>query len=1303
MLELKKEFGYDVAKNAFLKGALNPKFINDYRHSLELDSEGVPTFSSFIAIPYVQEVFIGKNTLIQSLNRGRAEVEDTIENYELLLEEAFNFNTKSQYKDSFVANIEYTSNNKLQLRISIKTEDNYKKFQSEYRQNQINKKLAAIFKPLGVTVGHLSKVEVNAGRIGVTDFTIADRIAQDFTSMIRVANNKEGAQAVSEEFAHLIIGVMDDNPFIKRSLNIIKNTPELMKRILGDDYESVVAIYNENMDLVAEEALGHILKNHLTNKISTEEVLFDRTINNIQQQFKSYKEKDIENALQEVNQLMAGIAKNVYDNSLPITREKIASKKRQVQLNALSDRITRNLDVLKKAKEVEIKRFRISSNEKMKNFAEDAVSLLNAPGSTEVETVITMHKYAQNALEEMRNYESALTRLSQMPLKEAFGVLRGVKNFIASYGNFINQVNDALIEDKEDEDSLVNQISPEMRMLQDVIKDLQQLSMQLTTIYVKKAYKAFTEFVKPYLGENVILKMQNAKGIEITVEELLNQADKDISFFDRWLDSMGDSADPLLQLFDQIVKQTKDQARLKTIDAVRESIKLRQEAEEAGITDFEWMFEKDAEGNKSGDYIHELHLAEFYRQYKEMVKNLDEKYGKNAKGEQATQKIAERTAWLKENATSTFGPPYPNNLSGKWTNPDYINLSDKQKEILKKFGEIKSKLDAVLPDSKITPFKAIQIRKNLSQRIIDSGASPSTIFSNLKEYYANAYLDRIDDDQLFGSSYKGGMRDFEGHEYMTLPILYLNRLENPNDISTDVFSSLMQYAYMAYNYEAMESVIDALETGRDIVKNTRKTLKTRGNLPVIEKIKTSVGNVTGHVFEDKTNIEQKLDDFFESQIYGKYFKDSGTWDVFGKQFNKNKIVSRLLSASALAQLGFNFLADTANVLTGSCMQHIEAAAGEYFTPKELLAADTEYTVKLLPEFLSELGARFKQSKLALFDELINFKGNYKDNLSKIQKKNILQRLFGENIAFIGQEGGDHWLYNRTAIAMAKRQKVIVPGEGELSLWDALEIIEVNGLKKMVLPEGTTDMEGKSFRITQWSRQVLHVNQSLFGIYNEEDSNAANRTILGKMLQQYRKWVKPQFNKRFQGAQQNLTSGKIEEGYYRTVLRICNELIRGHVQVTTMWNTLEDHEKRNVRRALFEIVQFFAIWALANWVEWPDDKKRPWAIKMAEYSAKRLSHELAGLTPSLHMVREMMKNVKNPLPITSEIINTTNLIGSLITPADYVDELQSGPYKGMSTLEKNILKSPIKVIRQYRQVDKFIDDIDTSIQYYARPY
>jgi hypothetical protein len=167
--------------------------------------------------------------------------------------------------------------------------------------------------------------------------------------------------------------------------------------------------------------------------------------------------------------------------------------------------------------------------------------------------------------------------------------------------------------DAQDEDSLISTDSPQAIALKDTIEELAKMSRSLTDMYTLKAHKAFCDFLKPFLGDQVILKMNGNKGTEITVEELLNSAEKDISFFDRWLDAMGDSSDVLLQALDLVVKNTKDIARNKTIDSIREITALRQEAESKGITSFDWMFEKDSEGNLSGDYIRKVHYAEFNR------------------------------------------------------------------------------------------------------------------------------------------------------------------------------------------------------------------------------------------------------------------------------------------------------------------------------------------------------------------------------------------------------------------------------------------------------------------------------------------------------------------------------------------------------------------------------------------------------------------------------------------------------------------------------------------------------------------
>jgi hypothetical protein len=130
-----------------------------------------------------------------------------------------------------------------------------------------------------------------------------------------------------------------------------------------------------------------------------------------------------------------------------------------------------------------------------------------------------------------------------------------------------------------------------------------------------------------------------------------------------------------------------------------------------------------------------------------------------------------------------------------------------------------------------------------------------------------------------------------------------------------------------------------------------------------------------------------------------------------------------------------------------------------------------------------------------------------------------------------------------------------------------------------------------------------------------------------------------------------------------------------------------------------------VWALANFVLTGRDKDpdKLWIMKYAEYMAQRELHELGNLTPSFTMGREILKTAQSPANIISTLQSTLNLAGSLVDPRDWGNELQSGPYKGHSTLFKNIMKAPIPVIPQINQGRRLIDGIEDATQFYIRSY
>ena len=1281
---LKKQFGYTKGSDLFLR-VISPRFINDHKRTLSLDAEGIPSYESVMSNSWVKN-FLGEGAILNSLNTFTAK-DNTRDNYNLVLEEAYNFNNTSLYKNDYIATVEYTEDGKIIAKVSKRTKELEDKFIDQYGVFKLNNRLAEIFAPLGVTIENLTEAETKAGRIGHIDFSKAKDIASGFKSMIRVANNIEGAEAISEEFSHLLVALFKDETLVNRAYNAIRNNPEVLKTILKEQYEEVYEYHNGNLDLVAEEALGQILqKNLVANSIQTSnQSLFRRAINFIVSKFKYYELNTIDKAIQEANDAMSSLAKRVLTNSLEITQEDIARIQRDDTFNALSKRIERNINILKEATKVEQKRAKISGEDN--TYLKDIISKLKKYSKEDADTIQGLAHYAINALNNLSRLYYNFKDIGDLDINKKASLLRLTQQYLQSYASFIKELTSAYNEERTLGDNIFNVELSDGSTLADVLKDLNDLNGKLENEFKTHAIATFTEFIQPYI-----------EGTDLVAAEIIQDPTSDISFMDLWLDSMGTSSDVLLQVFDAAAKKARDNARSKTEATVREIQAWMQKAESLGITSFDWMFEVNSEGKKTGNYISEVNIGEYQYQYDKFIEELNKKYGKNPTGDKAKQKIAERKEWINRNAYVFFNVTSPK--PDVWRNKAFDNLTDNQKMLLTEYKKLKGKLDALIPESKRTSNLAIQIRKSRGQRIIDSATSPKTLFDNIKEDFKKDWMDAVDDDQIFGAGVKKGLTNYDGTEFMTLPLTYLSKLENPEELSTDVVGTLMSYAYMCHQYNELENIVNPLEVGRAIVKNYRKPKKTRGGNPLVEKIEIFGDVVYNQIFESEgSNIVKKLDSFMESQIYQRYIKDEG--EVLG--VNVGKAVNNVLSYSSLAMQGFNWLSNLANLVQGISMQHIETAAQQYFTFSELVSADKEYS-KMLTDFIPELGARVQNSKMALLGRFFNIKQDYDGTIKRSNKKNILERVFGTNIAFIGQNGGDHWLYYRTAIAYMKHTKIKVNGK-EMSVWDAIQIKDSglgDGIKEMYI-EDAYNLDGTKFDPHKFGRQIAHINHGLFGIYNQEDANAANRVALGRLLQHFRKWMKPLYNKRFQGKTYNLEMNATEEGYYRTLGRILLELKRGKVQLGMLSEQLTAEEKSNINRALFELAQFFYVWALANLINWPDDKDRPWALKLSEYMAHRMSHELGGLTPTLSMVTETLKTVKTPMASLSWIENITNLVGSVMDPRDYFNEIQSGPYKGLSTLEKNFIKAPLPGIAQYRQIDKFIGELDTSIMYYVRPY
>lgn len=1275
------------------------EFIKNWNPRLTLDENNEPTLRSLLQKTNISDV-IPESKVLERLNREIGYYKrgmdkpalwvNNDENYQKLLQKAISFNQTSDFRDDYVAKITKTQDTESpRIFIGVKVEkrnrlNSIDADKMAYNAN-LNSRLRDILAANGIAVGALTDLEKRMGINGVTDFDVARTAANGMIEMIRLANGIEGEKALPEEFAHFAIEAMGESPLINRLINNLSSSG-LIGEILGDEYETYDTLYKGDTVKLAKEAAGKLLAKHLLKSEPIEQKpyknLLERVISAIKSFFKTMNASQIQKAMHEADKDFGRLARDILNGRMDeeINVENINSSGLFYQTN---ERVQRDRKLLQDIMNNELKRLKIyeKRNPNSQFSANQRLLIdrleLELADNNEVEGI---YAFLDNALEELQKVSNRLEVLRNTPAtnaNERASVLRDVRNYMYSYKNIIGDIRKALVDEERYTDN---------RYGQRVRVALDNASILIGDLFVKYndvSMPLFVDFIKPFVGENIMVPFGKFKGKVIKAEDLVKMADEDISFFDRWLDSMADSSDYMLKVMDQAVKKSKEQARLRTIDVMKQLQAATIKLEKAGIKNTDWMFERDSKGNLSGNYISEINQALFKEKVREMFKSLNEKYGKNPVGEDAEKYKKERQAWFDANMEIVNGKKVPK--MSIYGNKQYQRLNAAQKEYYDTVMNIKSQLDSYLPEKYTTLTNAVKIRKDLLERVkssdgVKSGAKQ--IWEGIKDEFI-----RRTDDADFGD--RATVKDFEGNEVQTLPIYFtkMKEGESANDLSTDIVSTLTAYAAMANDFDEMNKVIDVLELGRDLLRE-RQITQTQGGKPLVEKFKAVGRKVEGKLTKEgeATRFIQRLNDFFEMQVYGRYMADEGT---FGKtNIDKGKVANFVNRVTSMNNLALNVLSGISNVATGTVMMRIESFAGEFYNEKNTITADRVYG-QSLPEYLAEIGSRVKTSKLALWDELFNVMQEYEQDVREVNfdRKSWFSRMFNTSTLFFMNNAGEHWMQNRTSLALADAYKMKAPNGKIVSLWDAMEVVPIdkNNKKagaKLQLKQGYTKADGSAFTqddIIKFSRKSAAINQRMHGIYNKADRSAVQRLAIGRMGMMFRKWIKPSLNRRFKSATYNYDLDAWTEGYYRTSGRFLLQLVRDlretQFNLAARWNELTPTEKANIGRALTETGHFLAVMAIIGLIEWSDDKDRPWLVRMAEYQARRLYSELGTMIPGKSMITEGLRIIKSPAAGINTIEDILDLI-KLLNPWNYMDELQSGRYEGHSTAYKSFFESPI---------------------------
>lgn len=1091
-----------------------------------------------------------------------------------------------------------------------------------------------------------------------------------------ITDDTYDSNILAEEWGHFVVDAVKDSPLRDRMLNSLSNE-EVLQRVLGSEYDRYNEVYKGDIDLMAKEALGKMMAQVLNNYDPTapNDRLFERYKNSILDFFSRRDIDEIDEIINKVREQVYEFTTNVFNGKYQLN---ISSRDYNKRLFNLGNDVSRDYNILKRIIQQERKRLAIygkgakatakereekrgSFDEKQKLFIDKLSNDLE--NHRELEGIYT---YLTEAIRILRQLSDKLDTVhnSQTSWKDKFSTLRSIRDYMSSYGSIMEELRQEMYKARQEGDIRFKE------KLQESLNEFSGLLAGLGSDWAEVSKDEFARFLTPFKGESISMSIRGERK-QYNIRELLDYIEKDISVVERWTDAMADSTDPILRIYDSLVKDQKSKARYNTINNEKEILMHSKKLEDAGVKNTNFMYEKTSDGKITGNFVTRYNWGDYFAALSKYAESLP-------KDMEREEKSILISRWKRAN-TDRNGNPIE-----KYYNPQYdaIQRNAAMKEYYDFMINLKRNLDYRLPARYVRFNKAPQIRRDFLERVMGKGNKFQYLWESFKDN-----LVRREDDTEFAYA----RQDFEGNQIYNLPIYYTRPLKDKNDLSTDCASTMIAYAAMANDYAAMNDVIDALETGRTILSE-RRVAQTRGNKIMREILNKVPSNLTKK--GDVANFMARLNDFMLMQVYGEQMKDEGT--VLG--VDVGKAVNMLNKLQSYGTTALSVLTGTANLAQNIVISNIEAISGQFFNKSELAKADWEYT-KLLPQYLSEIGNRIQTSKMALFAEKFNVLQDYKQHVKGVDwdRKTWFSRFFKEDTLWFTTSAGDHYTQMRTGLALAMRLKLQDKDGKPISLYDALEVQYLDEAHpeygaNLVIKKGVTDQDGKAVGndyLTSVTRKIRGINNKLYGIYNQEDKNALQSRAVGRLLMMYRNWMRPLWLKRYGVERYNYDTGTFEEGYYRTLWNFMNtlrkDLKKGELDIVKQWHNLDDAQKSNIYRGLAEIATFLSLMGIIATLKGvpDDDDKDNWLTEYVTYSIVRLKADLGSLMPGPTMLDEGLRLFDNPFAAVRVLKNSRQLL-NLFDPDVWTTEIDQGIYKGYTQAEK-IMLQPVPFIRQFQNL------------------
>lgn len=519
-----------------------------------------------------------------------------------------------------------------------------------------------------------------------------------------------------------------------------------------------------------------------------------------------------------------------------------------------------------------------------------------------------------------------------------------------------------------------------------------------------------------------------------------------------------------------------------------------------------------------------------------------------------------------------------------------------------------------------------------------------------------------------------------GEPLKIVPTRFIKMLENPNDISTDLVASSLQYFNMASNYENMSQKRDDIELLLNLLKSAEVRTRQGTKLP------------------GTSNLYAQAQLLVDRILYGKN-KMPLTIKIGDKEYNVGKLLGRLSSYITKVNLSYNIWSIGTSFFTDVTYTTLEAKVGRFFDMEDFHFAHNTF-LDQMPAMLQNVG---KSDPINLLSYLIQknqvVKGN-QEVFDRLNESSTL-RAINQNFWFLGYTQGDYIVKSHTLLSTYHNYR-FVKGEGFMSKQQYIQKFYPNNPKlgkvnfkqnsvilldayEFVNGEGRVKDQYKKYITASLEDQVTNriniLAKRIDGTLREVDKAKVHAHTIASYITKHRNFMIQGIHNRLKGKTFNLDLGMEEEGYYRTLGGFLRGLFNNRhfalSQILEDYSNLKEFEQYGVKRTLYEMSLVMAstvvALSLAALVDGDDDYNN-WLLQSITYLALRSAFEFR----TMYNPMELMSMVKSPTAAFSWFDNAYGILG-VINPFSYIyakspfDLIDRGAYEGLPRILRTISK------------------------------